>query len=118
MEANIVYQGEGYYILTSVDKKLFKLTFYEGPFTGITINATKNIIQTQETTDITANVKINAQPVTDRIVFFYKKLTPTITVNANPDTIQTNETTEIYSTLTNKNGSKIPNEKIHFYEKQ
>lgn len=32
--------------------------------------------------------------------------------------IQTQETTEIYSTLTNKNGSKIPNEKIHFYEKQ
>ena len=32
--------------------------------------------------------------------------------------IQTQETTEIYSTLINKNGSKIPNEKIHFYEKQ
>ena len=30
LEENIVYQGEGYYILTSVDKKLFKLTFYEG----------------------------------------------------------------------------------------
>ena len=30
LEENIVYQGEGYYILTSVvDKKLFKLTFYE-----------------------------------------------------------------------------------------
>lgn len=31
LEANIPYQGEGYYTLTSVDKKLFKLTFYEEP---------------------------------------------------------------------------------------
>ena len=31
LEENIVYQGRGYYTLTSVDKKLFKLTFYEEP---------------------------------------------------------------------------------------
>ena len=70
LEENIVYQGEGNYVLT-VDMKLYKLTFYEGPFNGITVNTDKNIIQTGETSNITVQVKEHGFPAINKTVNIY-----------------------------------------------
>jgi len=88
------------------------------------VNATPQIIQSGETTDITAELlDIDGLPydLTDRVgktVYFYEVFTPSFTLNAEPNIIQTGETTDITCKVKDEDGSIAKNTEVFFYIKE
>ena len=92
--------------------------------TGLNVNATPQIIQSGEHTEITAELlDIDGLPydLTDRVgktVYFYEVLTPSFTLNAEPSIIQTGETTDITCKVKDEDGSIAKQTKVYFYIKE
>jgi len=91
---------------------------------GLQVNAEPSVIQTGETTDITAELldydglHYDLSDGVGKTVYFYEVLTPSFTLNATPSIIQTGETTDITCKVKDEDGSIAKNTKIHFYIKE
>ena len=91
---------------------------------GLQVNATPQILQNGETSDITAELldsdglHYDLSDGIGRTVYFYEVLTPSFTLNANPSIIQTGEHSEITCKVKDEDGSIAKNTKIHFYIKE
>ena len=91
--------------------------------TGLSVNAHPNILQTGETSDITAQlIDYNGEVynLTDgvgTIVYFYEVLTPTFTLTVNPTIITSGGTSDIECKVIDADGSKLKNAKVHFYKR-
>ena len=88
------------------------------------VNATPQILQNGETSDITAELldydglHYDLSDGIGKTVYFYEVLTPSFTLNATPSIIQTSETTDITCKVKDEDGSIAKNTKIHFYIKE
>lgn len=91
--------------------------------TGLSVNAQPDILQTGETSDITAQlIDYNGEVynLTDgvgTIVYFYEVLTPTFNITATHDIIQSGGTTDVNCKVIDADGSKLKNAKVHFYKR-
>lgn len=92
--------------------------------TGLNVNATPQILQNGETSDITAELldsdglHYDLSDGIGRTVYFYEVLTPSFTLNAEPSIIQTGETTDITCKVKDEDGSIAKNTKVYFYIKE
>ena len=91
--------------------------------TGLSVNAQPDILQTGETSDITAQLidyNGEAYNLTDgigTIVYFYEVLTPTFTLTVKPTIITSCGTSDIECKVIDADGSKLKNAKVHFYKR-
>ena len=91
---------------------------------GLQLTATQNIIQTNETTDITAqlldtdNSNYNLNDCAGKTIHFYEQITGTIQINATKTIIQSGDTTDITAKVRDEDGSIPKNMKVYFYEEE
>lgn len=91
---------------------------------GLNVNATPQIIQSGEHTDITAELldtdglHYDLSDGVGKTVYFYELLTPSFTLNAEPNIIQTGEHSEITCKVKDEDGSIAKNTKVYFYAKE
>jgi hypothetical protein len=91
---------------------------------GLQVNATPQIIQSGETSDITAELldsdglHYDLSDGVGKTVYFYEILTPSFTLNATPSIIQTGETTDITCKVKDEDGSIAKQTKVYFYIKE
>ena len=91
---------------------------------GLKVNAEPQILQTGETTDITAELldsdglHYDLSDGVGKTVYFYELLTPSFTLNATPSIIQTGETSDITCKVKDEDGSIAKNTKVYFYIKE
>jgi len=92
--------------------------------TGLNVNATPQILQTGETTDITAELldsdglHYDLSDGIGKTVYFYELLTPSFTLNATPSIIQTGEPSDITCKVKDEDGSIAKQTKVYFYIKE
>ena len=90
--------------------------------TGLKVDATKNILQSGETTDISSQLlDVGGYPYEldtylGRIVHFYEVLTPTINVTATANILQSDDTTDISAKVRDADGSIPVDAKVYFYK--
>ena len=91
---------------------------------GLQVNATPQILQTGEHTEITAELldtdglHYDLSDGVGKTVYFYEVLTPSFTLNATPNIIQTGETSDITVKVKDEDGSIAKNTKVYFYIKE
>ena len=91
---------------------------------GLQVNATPQILQTGEHTEITAELldtdglHYDLSDGVGKTVYFYEVLTPSFTLNAEPNIIQTGETSDITVKVKDEDGSIAKNTKVYFYIKE
>lgn len=91
---------------------------------GLQVNAEPQILQTGETTDITAELldsdglHYDLSDGVGKTVYFYELLTPSFTLNATPSIIQTGETSDITCKVKDEDGSIAKQTKVYFYIKE
>ena len=91
---------------------------------SLQVNATPQIIQTGETSDITAELldtdglHYDLSDGVGKTVYFYEVLTPSFTLNATPSIIQTGETSDITCKVKDEDGSIAKQTKVYFYIKE
>lgn len=82
------------------------------------VSANPSIIQSGDTTDITATgldiggVNVGA----GHTVYFFEKLEPSITMSASSDIIQTSDNLELYATVKDEDGSLAKGVKVYFFK--
>ena len=90
---------------------------------SLRVNVNPSIIQTSETTDITAQLldfngeDYNLNDASGKTVYFYEVLTPSFELSANPSIIQTSGTTDITVKVKDSDGSIPTTTKVYFYKK-
>jgi hypothetical protein len=91
--------------------------------TGLQVNAEPPVIQTGETSQITAELldsdglHYDLSDGVGKTVYFYEVLTPSFTLNATPNIIQTGEISDITCKVKDEDGSIAKQTKVHFYKK-
>ena len=114
---------EGYIILYDASIEIHHDKTEIHCINGLEVNAKPNPIQTDETSEIFAQLldydgdPYDINDASGKTVYFYEKLTPTLTVTATPPIIQSSETSDITAKVKDSDGSIAKNTKTYFYER-